>query len=108
MTIAEHLSEEDKKKVADIVMQDIREGMGNIFEFEDIRIWPGEDIDGEPYHHIVVVYSGDSELLDPAWLNGFKRRNRERLEELGIHLMTESYVNPKEDAEWERRTSHSL
>lgn len=108
MTIAERLSPEDEKKVADIVIQDLRKGLGNIFEFEEIRVVPGEDIDGEPYHHIVVVYSGNSELLDPAWLNGFKRRNWERLEELGIHLITRSYVNPKEDSEWERRTSHSL
>ena len=102
MTIAAQLSPEAEEEVTGIVRHDLIEGLGNEIAFKTIRIVPGEDLDGEPYHHIVVVYSGDSEFLDPAWLNGFKRRNWKRLAKWGIHVTTESYVDEVEDAEWSK------
>ena len=100
MTKGIELSPEAEREVVGIVLNDLTAGFGDAVEFKKIRIVPGEDIDGEPYHHIVVVYSGDGELLDPAWLNGFKRRNWERLAECGIHITTESYVDELEY--WDR------
>ena len=50
----------------------------------------------------MVVYSGDGDLLDPAWLNGFKRRNGDDLAKLGLRLTTESYVEATKDSEWSK------
>ena len=55
--------------------------------------------------HITTSWSSTpamtSALLDPAWLNGFKRRNRDQLERWGLHLTTESYVEASEYSEWQ-------
>ena len=100
MTKGIELSPEAEREVVGIVLNDLTAGFGDAVSFKKIRIVPGEDIDGEPYHHIVVVYSGDGELLDSGWLNGFKRRNRESLAERGIHITTESYMDEAEIREW--------
>ena len=90
MTAAQMLSTEAEQGVAQIVQRDLEHITGRGIVINEIRIMPGEDQDGDPYHHIVVVYSGDDSLLDPAWLNGFKRRNRDQMERWGVHLTTES------------------
>jgi hypothetical protein len=100
MTAAEILSPEAEKSVAQIVRQDLEHIMTEGISINEVRTTPGEDQDGDPYYHIVVVYSGNGDLLDPAWLNGFKRRNREVLAKWGVHLTTESYVEVTEDSEW--------
>ena len=101
MTAAEILSPEAEKSVAQIVRQDLEHIITNGISINEVRITPGEDQDGEkPYYHIVVVYSGNGDLLKPAWLNGFKRRNREILAKWGVRLTTESYVEATEDSEW--------
>ncbi len=100
MTAAEILSPEAEQSVAQIVRQDLEHITTDAISINEVRITPGEDQDGDPYYHIVVIYSGNGDLLNPAWLNGFKRRNRDRLTKLGIHLTTESYVEATEYAEW--------
>ena len=102
MTAAEILSPEAEKSVAQIVRQDLEHIMTEGISINEVRTTPGEDQDGDPYYHIVVVYSGNGDLLDPAWLNGFKRRNREVLAKWGVHLTTESYVEATEDSEWSK------
>ena len=97
MAAAKILSLEAEQNVAQIVRQDLEPITQKGISINEIKIMPGEDQDGDPYHHIIVIYSGNDNLLDPAWLNGFKRRNRDELAKWGIHVTTESYV---EDGEW--------
>lgn len=100
MTAAEILSPEATQSVAQIVRQDLEHITTEGVSIDEVKITPGEDQYGDPYHHIVVVYSGNGDLLEPAWLNGFKRRNRENLAKWGVHLTTESYVEATEYREW--------
>ena len=100
MTAAEILSPEAEQSVAQIVLRDLEHIATEGISINEVRITPGEDQYGDPYYHIVVVYSGNGDLLDPAWLNGFKRRNREGLAKWGVHLTTESYVEVAEYREW--------
>lgn len=97
MVAAQTLSTEAEQNVAQIIRQDLEPITTKGISINQIRIMPGEDQDGDPYHHIIVIYSGNDDLLDPAWLNGFKRRNRDELAKWGVHITTESYV---EDSEW--------
>ena len=96
MAIAMKLSREAEREVAEIVRQDLAGRFGNALSFAAIRITPAEDEFGDPYHHIEVIYQGDGALLDPAWLNGFYRRNEEKLAEWGVNLTTESYIDKAE------------
>lgn len=107
MATAQRLSEEAERKVADLVRQDLNSKFGGIITFDTIRITPAEDEFGEPYHHIEVIYTGDGDLLDPAWLNGFRRRNQDRLAECGVEITSESYVDKTEDGEWSELVSTS-
>lgn len=97
MTAAQALSPEAEQNVARIVRMDLKPITAKGITISDVKVMPGEDQDGDPYHHIIVIYSGNDDLLDPAWLNGFKRRNRDELAQWGVHITTESYV---EDGEW--------
>jgi len=97
MTAAQALSPEAEQNVARIVRTDLEPITAKGITISDVKVMPGEDQDGDPYHHIVVIYSGNDDLLDPAWLNGFKRRNRDELAQWGIRITTESYV---ENGEW--------
>lgn len=97
MVATQTLSAEAEQNIAQIVRQDLEPITTKGISIEQIRIMPGEDHDGDPYHHIIVIYSGNDDLLDPAWLNGFKRRNRDELAKWGVHITTESYV---EASEW--------
>ncbi len=100
MTAAEILSPEAEQSVAQIVLQDLEHIATEGISINEVRIIPGEDQYGDPYHHIVVVYSGNGDLLDPTWLNGFKRRNRDDLAKWGVHLTIQSYVEATEYREW--------
>ena len=100
MTAPEILSPEAEQSVAQIVRLDLEPITAKGISISEIRVMPGEDQDGDPYHHIIVIYSGNDDLLDPAWLNGFKRRNRDELAKWGVHLTTESYVEATEYREW--------
>lgn len=102
MVAAQILSSEAEKNVAQIVRQDLEPITTKGISISRIRIMPGEDQDGDPYHHIIVIYSGNDDLLDPAWLNGFKRRNRDELAKWGVHITTESYV---ESSEWSQASN---
>ncbi len=97
MTAAQALSPEAEQNIAQIVRLDLEPITAKGISINEVKVMPGEDQDGDPYHHIIVVYSGNDDLLDPAWLNGFKRRNRDELAKWGVHITTESYV---EDSEW--------
>ena len=100
MAIAQILSPEAEQNVARIVRQDLEPITNKGILINEIKVVPGEDQDGDPYHHIIIIYSGDDDLLDPAWLNGFKRRNRDDLARWGVHITTESYVEATEYSEW--------
>ncbi len=100
MTAAEILSPEVEQSVSQIVLRDLEHIATEGISINEVRITPGEDQYGDPYYHIVVVYSGNGDLLDPAWLNGFKRRNRKDLARWGVNLTTESYVEVSEYREW--------
>ena len=97
MTAGQALSPEAEQNVARIVRMDLEPITAKGIKISEVRVVPGEDQDGDPYHHIIVIYSGNDDLLEPAWLNGFKRRNRDELAQWGVHITTESYV---EDGEW--------
>lgn len=100
MTAADILSQEAEQSVAQIVFRDLEHLANEGISINEVRITPGEDQYGDAYHHIVIVYSGNGDLLDPAWLNGFKRRNRDSLAKWGVYLTTESYVEATEYREW--------
>lgn len=100
MATAQILSPEAEQNVVKIVRQDLEPITNKGISIDDVRIIPGEDQYGDPYHHIIIVYSGDDDLLDPAWLNGFTRRNQDDLARWGVHLTTESYVEAAEYSEW--------
>ena len=106
MTDAQPLSPEAARNIERIVRNDLKPITGNGVSITDVMILTGEDHDGDPYHHIIVIYSGTDELLDSSWLNGFKRRNRDELAKWGVNMTVESYVpdyeahelfNPVED-----------
>ena len=98
MTMATRLSREAERDVAEIVRLDLAGKFGSAISCDTVRIIPGEDAFGEPYHHIEVVYLGDSSLLDPGWLNGFGMRNESKLAKWGISITTESYIEKAEDS----------
>ena len=100
MATAQRLSEEAEQKVADIVRQDLVARFASQISVDAIRITPAEDEFGEPYHRIDVLYTGDGKLLDPAWLNGFRRRNQDRLAEFGVDVTSESYSDKTVDGPW--------
>lgn len=102
MVAAQTLSAEAEQNVVRIIRHDLEPITTKGVSINQIRIVPGEDQDGDPYHHIIVIYSGKDDLLDPAWLNGFKRRNRDELAKWGVHLTTESYI---EDKEWSQASN---
>lgn len=105
MATAQTLSPEAEQNVAHIVQLDLEPITAKGLSINDIKVMPGEDQDGDPYHHIIVIYSGNDDLLDPAWLNGFKRRNRDELAKWGVHITTESYV---EDSEWSQASNFAF
>lgn len=100
MATAETLDQEAELMVTEIVMQDLSSRFGEEIEFETVRVIPAEDEFGDPYHRIEVIYSGDGDLLDPAWLNGFRRRNRDKLAQWGVNITSESYIDRTEDNPW--------
>ena len=106
MATAERLNQEATQKVAEIVLHDLRRKFGDAIKFETVRVIPAEDEFGDPYHRIEVIYSGDGELLDPAWLNGFRRRNRDQLAQWGVSITSESYIDQTEDGPWPETVSN--
>ena len=105
MATAEPLDQEAEQMVTEIVMQDLSSRFGEEIEFETVRVIPAEDEFGDPYHRIEVIYSGDGDLLDPAWLNGFRRRNRDKLAQWGVNITSESYIDKTEDNPWSEMES---
>jgi hypothetical protein len=95
------LTEEQRIKVADLIRNDLTGRFGEKLKFDPITVTTRTDDFGEHYCHIRVVYSGDANLLDPAWLNGFYRRNHLGLKDCGVtDVTTETYVDKTEDSDW--------
>ncbi len=95
------LTEEQRIKVADIIHSDLSGRFGEELKFGPITVTTKTDEFGEDYCHIRVVYAGDGNLLDPAWLNGFYRRNSRSLKQCGVTAVTtETYVDQTEDSDW--------
>ena len=105
MATAQRLSEDAERKVADIVRQDLSCRFGDQITIDAIRITPAEDEFGDPYHRIEVFYTGDGNLLDPVWLNGFRRRNQGQLAEYGVDITSESYSDKNVDGPWSNMIS---
>ena len=100
MQTAQVLSPTAEQAVNQLVREDLKRITAQGISIREVRVTSGEDQDGDPYHHIVVVYSGKDYLLEPRWLNGFSRRNQEELAKWNIHTTTESYVEATEDNLW--------
>ncbi len=95
------LTVEQKSRVAEIIRGDLTGRFGEQFRFDPITVTTKTDAFGEHYCHIRVVYDGDEGLLDPAWLNGFYRRNSLALKECGVtDVTTETYIDRTEDSDW--------
>ena len=95
------LTEEQKLKVADIIRSDLSGRFGEKLKLGPITVSTKTDEFGEDYCHIRVVYVGDEKLLDPAWLNGFYRRNYLELNASGVGgVTTETYIDATEDSDW--------
>ena len=83
MTAAEILSPEAEQSVAQIVLQDLEHIATEGISIDEVRITPGEDQYGDPYHHIVVVYSGNGDLLDPGVAERFQEKEPRQSREVG-------------------------
>lgn len=95
------LTQEQKSRVADIIRSDLTGRFGEAFKFDPITVTTRTDEFGEHYCYIRVVYAGDENLLDAAWLNGFYRRNSQALKECGVPgVTTETYIDGMEDGDW--------
>ena len=95
------LTAEQKSRVAEIIRTDLTGRFGEQLQFDPITVTTRMDEFGEHYCHIRVVYDGDEDLLDPAWLNGFYRRNSLALKECGVtDVTTETYIDRTEDSDW--------
>ena len=73
MMSAELLSDEQKAKIEEITRSDLMGRFGEVLSFPRVTVVTRTDQFDDPYVHIRVVYAGDADALDPAWLNGFNR-----------------------------------
>ena len=86
-------------EVANIVRQTLEEKFGDLLVFDPIEVIPKIDLDGDEYLHIYMVYDGDRDLLDTAWLLGFYGLIQPKLVELGVEgIPSKSFV---EKSDWE-------
>ena len=98
------ITQEQRKKVADIVKATLVEHFADEFVFDPIKVIPAVDEygdgDGEPYLRIMIVFDGDQKALDPRWTSGLIRRIRPTLIEAGVEgSPSPSFV---EKSEWPR------
>ena len=88
-------------KVAKIVEDLLEERFGNEDDlvFEQVRVIPKVDHDGDEYLHIYVVFDGDQKLLDPDWTLSLYELVTPYLLELGVlNPPSKSFV---EKSDWE-------
>lgn len=98
---AELLTDEQKAKLEEITRNDLTGRFGKEVTFPRVTVVTKTDQFDDPYVHIRIVYAGDGDALDPAWLNGFNRRNRAAFQQFGVTgVITQSYVEESEDSEW--------
>lgn len=94
---AELLSDEQKAKIEEIARSDLTGRFGTALTFPHVTVVTKTDQFDDPYVHIRVVYAGDGAALDPAWLNGFNRRNRAAFQQCGVTgIVSQSYVEESE------------
>ena len=97
----ELLTNDQKTEIEEITRRDLTGRFGTAVTFPRIMVLTKTDEFDDPYVHIRVVYAGDGDTLDPAWLNGFNRRNRVAFQQCGVTgIVTQSYVEESEDSEW--------
>lgn len=100
MMSAELLSDEQKARIEEITRSDLTGRFGKVLTFPRVTVATKADQFDDPYVHIRVVYAGNGDALDPAWLNGFNRRNRAAFQECGVTgIVSQSYVEESEDKE---------
>ncbi len=97
----ELLTDDQKAGIEEITRRDLTGRFGNAVTFPRITVLTKTDEFDDPYVHIRIRYAGDGDVLDPAWLNGFNRRNRVAFRQYGVTgIVTQSYVEESEDSEW--------
>lgn len=95
------LTDDQKARIEEITRSDLTGRFGDEVTFPRVTVLTKTDQFDDPYVHIRVVYAGDGDALDPAWLNGFNRRNRAAFQRFGVTgIVTQSYVEESEDSEW--------
>ena len=89
------------EKVAKKVEELLEERFGDEdgLAFEQVKVIPKIDQDGDEYLHIYVIFDGDQKLLDPAWTVRLYTLITPCLLELGIMSPpSKSFV---EKSDWE-------
>ena len=105
----EPLTDDQKAKIVEITRSDLTGRFGKVLTFPRVTVVTRTDRFDEPYVHIRVVYAGDGDALEPAWLNGFNRQNRTAFQQFGVTgMITQSYVEKSEDSEWSESMKAAL
>ena len=91
--------DEIKRKVAELVRDDLYERFPTGFVFDPIRVYPRTDHTGEDYLKVFVIYDGNTEDLDPALTYGIITRMRPKFRALDINdYLSVGFV---EKSEWD-------
>lgn len=89
------------EKVVKIVKHLLEERFGDEdgLAFEQVRVIPKVDHDGDEYLHIYVIFDGDQKLLDPEWTLSLYELVTPHLLKLGVlNPPSKSFV---EKSDWE-------
>ena len=79
----------------------LNQQFGGKVVFDPVRVEATKDHYGEDNLDIVVVYEGESDVLDPDQLNLVSMELAEILDTVGFHnIPTESYIHKREYADW--------
>ena len=91
--------DEIKRKVAELVRDDLYERFPAGFTFDPIRVYSRTDHTGEDYLKVFVIYDGNTEDLDPALTYGIITRMRPKFRDLDINdYLSVGFV---EKSEWD-------
>ena len=93
------LTQEDREKVAGIVLEDLMERFADDFAFDPIIAKLDVDQYGEDYLRILIIFDGDQDRLDPKWTSGLISRIYPKLIASGLPY----FPNPGfiEKSEWQ-------
>lgn len=96
----ELLTDKQKARIEEITRSDLVGRFGEALTFPRVTVAIRMDEFDDSYVHVRVVYAGDGDALDPAWLNGFNRRNRAAFRQCGVTgIVSQSYIEESEDGE---------